>query len=243
MPIWKGKGIRATDADIDAIAARAGIEPAALRAFRQIEAPRGPFDGQGRVTILFERHHFWKRTTAAQRAAAGPAIANPVAGGYGRESEQYGKFQKAFAINERAALESTSWGSGQTMGFNARLIGYKSAADMVEAYADSEVTQIEGIVAFLKANNLIGALKAKNWTKVAIGYNGAGQAKHNYSGRLAAAYAGFAKIAKATASGESAVLKQIKALGFASVADFQKAKGLKPDGIAGPITLAALKAA
>ncbi len=239
--IWKGKAARATDADIDRIAADAGIEAAALRAFRQIEAPRGPFDDQGRVTILFERHHFWKRTNAAQRAAAGPAIANKSAGGYGRYDQQYGKLEKAFAINEKAALESTSWGSGQTMGFNAKLIGYKSAAEMVEAYAASEVTQIEGIVAFLRASNLILPLRKKDWVRVAVGYNGAGQAKHNYSGRLAKAYAGFAQIAKATASGDSAVLKQIKALGFKTIAEFQKAKGLKADGIAGPITLAALK--
>ena len=39
----------------------AGIEGAVLRAFRKEEAPRGPFDDKGRVTILFERHYFWKR--------------------------------------------------------------------------------------------------------------------------------------------------------------------------------------
>ena len=242
MPIWKGKGVRATDADIESIAAGASIEAAALRAFRQIEAPRGPFDDQGRVTILFERHHFWKRTTATQRVAAGPAICNATAGNYGSNAGQYAKLQKAFAINEKAALESASWGSGQTMGFNSGLIGYKNAAAMVTAYADSEVTQIEGIAEYLRATKLLAPLRAKNWVRVAVGYNGSGQAKHNYSGRLAIAYAGFARIAQASASGDSAVLKQVKTLGFASVKDFQKAKGLVADGIAGPITLAALKA-
>lgn len=243
MPIWKGRGLRASDADIDRIAAAADIEPAALRAFRQIEAPHGPFDSLGRVTILFERHHFWKRTTKAERAAAGAVLANPSAGGYGAYSAQYGKLEQAAAINESAAFESTSWGSGQTMGFNALSIGYRNAAAMVAAYADSEVTQIEGIGEYLRVNRLLPALRARDWVKVAVGYNGAGQARHNYSGRLAAAYAGFAKVAKATAAGESAVLKQIRALGFAGVADFQKAQGLKADGIAGPLTLAALKAA
>lgn len=243
MPIWKGKGVRASEADIDRIADAAGIEGAVLRAFRKEEAPRGPFDDKGRVTILFERHYFWKRTTQAQRAAAGPAIANPAAGGYGTYASQYGKLEKAVAINERAALESASWGSGQIMGSNYGAVGYKSVADMVAAFADSEVTQIEAIVAYLKTNRLLPALKSKDWVRVAVGYNGKGQATHNYSGRLAASYAGFAKLARATVSGDSAVLRQIKALGFATVADFQKAKGIKADGIAGPITLATLKAA
>lgn len=241
MPVWKGKGVRATDADIDRIATDAGLEPAVLRAFRQVEAPRGPFDEKGRVTILFERHYFWKRTTAAQRSAAGPEIANATAGGYGTYASQYGKLEKAFAINPRAALESCSWGSGQIMGANYALVGYASPDAMVEAFAASEVTQIEAIVAYLKSARLIPAMKAKDWARVAKGYNGAGYAQHNYDGRLAAAYAGFKKLEKA--SPVKTVAQQIKALGFATVADFQKAKGLKPDGIIGPITLAALKAA
>lgn len=243
MAIWKGKGLLATEADIDRIADAAGIEGAVLRAFRKEEAPRGPFDAKGRVTILFERHYFWTRTTKAQRAAAGPEIANPVGGGYGSYASQYTKLEKAVAINERAALQSASWGSGQIMGSNYEAVGYGSAAEMVAAFADSEVTQIEAIVAFLKTNRLIPALKAKDWVRVAEGYNGKGQAQHNYSGRLAASYAGFAKLARATSSGDNAVLRQIKALGFADVAAFQKAHGLKVDGIAGPITLATLKTA
>lgn len=241
MPVWKGKGVRATDADIDRIAEGAGIEPAVLRAFRQVEAPRGPFDEKGRVTILFERHYFWKRATAAQRKAAGSDIANAVAGGYGSYASQYSKLEKAFAINERAALESCSWGSGQIMGANFAMVGYRSAAEMVEAFAASEVTQIEAIVAYLKSAKLLAALRAKDWAKVARGYNGSGYAAHNYDGRLAAAYAAFKKLEKSSPA--PSALAQIKALGFASVAAFQKAKGLVADGIVGPITLAALKAA
>lgn len=241
MPIWKGKGIRATDADIDRIADAAGLDPAALRAFRQIEAPRGPFDDKGRVTILYERHYFWKRATPAQRAAAGAGIANPAAGGYGSYASQYGKLERAYAINPSAALESCSWGSGQIMGANAGMIGYASAEAMVKAFAESEVTQIEGIVAYLKSARLLPALRAKDWARVARGYNGPGYAKHNYHGRLATAYAAFRKLEKA--SPVASATARIKALGFADIAAFQKAKGLVPDGIIGPITLAALKAA
>jgi hypothetical protein len=241
MPIWKGKGTRATDADIDRIANDAGVEPAALRAFRHVEAPKGPFDEKGRVTILFERHYFWERTTAAQRKAAGPDICNPLAGGYGTYASQYGKFERAFAINELAALESCSWGSGQIMGSNAKMIGYAMPAVMVASFADSEAKQIEGIVSYLKAARLLPALKAKDWARVARGYNGPRYAAHNYHGRLALAYAAFKKLEKASPA--PTALSQIKALGFASVADFQRAKGLKADGIVGPITLAALKAA
>jgi hypothetical protein len=33
-------------------------------------------------------------------------------------------------LDEEAALRSTSWGLGQTMGFNAGMVGYESAGAM-----------------------------------------------------------------------------------------------------------------
>jgi hypothetical protein len=78
--------------------------------------------GCRRPKILFERNIFCKRTDACFDSEA-PDISGP-AGGYGTLAEQYAKLEKAIALCARAklgiepALESTSWGLGQVMGFN-----------------------------------------------------------------------------------------------------------------------------
>ena len=150
-----------------------GVEAAALAAVIQVEAAGSGFDAQGRPKMLFEPHRFYANLTGLQRTravAAGLAYAKWKPGAYPKDS--YPRINKAMAINEEAALLSASWGLPQMMGENFRLCGYASVEDMVEAFCASEDAQITAMALFLKNRGIVTALKAKNWARVALLYNG-----------------------------------------------------------------------
>ena len=114
-----------SDTEIAAKAAEYGIEEAALRAVMEVECKGHGFNSDGSPVILYERHKFYQgllainwKTKAAEWYKAYPDICNPKWGGYGKSSEQHSKLERAVALNREVALESTSWGLGQVMGFN-----------------------------------------------------------------------------------------------------------------------------
>lgn len=195
---FKGAAKRLTDQDLPRIGAAIGVGEDILHAVMDVEAPKSGFDAEGRPRILFEPHIFYRELgPGAKRDEAvrqGLAYASWKAGAYGPESGQYGKLARAMAIDANAALRACSWGRGQIMGFNCKLVGYLTARAMADAFAASEATQVEAIVQFMVSKRLdshlrkIDALKRPStpddWRPVASGYNGSGYATHNYHGRL-----------------------------------------------------------
>jgi len=181
------------------IGATIGVGEDVLHAIMDVEAPKSGFDGQGRPRILFDPHIFYRELgEGAERDAAvkqGLAYASWKLGTYGKESEQYGKLERAMKIDANAALRSCSWGRGQIMGFNHALAGYPNAEAMVTAFAASEASQIQGIVRFMASKKLdvhlrkIDQLKQPStpydWRPVAAGYNGSGYAQNGYHTKLA----------------------------------------------------------
>jgi hypothetical protein len=77
---------------------------------------------------------------------------------------------------EEPAFRSASWGAGQIMGFNAHVVGYHTAKEMVASFNRAERSQITGIFEYIRANHLAGEVVRGNYIAVARGYNGAGQA-------------------------------------------------------------------
>lgn len=196
---FKGAAARLKDRDLPRIGSAIGVGEDILHAVMDVEAPKSGFDDQGRPRILFEPHIFYrelgpggKRDEAVRQ---GLAYASWKPGAYGKESEQYGKLDRAVAIDRNAAIRSCSWGRGQIMGFNHALVGYVSASAMVDAFMASEANQVEAIVTFMASKRLdshlrkIDALKRPStpddWEPVALGYNGAGYKKNGYHTKLA----------------------------------------------------------
>ena len=172
-------------------AASIGVEEAALGAILDVETAGKGFDASGRPRALFEPHKFFaalKDSPEALQRAITEGLAYPVQGTKPYPKDSYPRITAAMAINTDAALRSTSWGLPQIMGSNCALAGYGSAQEMVEAFCDSEDTQIAAVAAFLKGAGIVSALKAKNWKTVALLYNGKGYAKNAYDTKLAAAY-------------------------------------------------------
>lgn len=139
-----------------------GVTPKHMRASKKVEAPRGAFDDEGRPSILYERHVFARNTHPKGRfnAAYGDlsAVAGYGRGGYGAFSAQYGKLERAYALDPEAAFEACSWGAFQVLGENAVALGYPSARAMACELAKSEAAHLDSYVRFIKVNGLADEL-------------------------------------------------------------------------------------
>jgi len=198
---FKGSARKATPEEIDQIAESMGVEPAAFRSVITVEAAGSGFDKAGRPKALFERHHFYKHLKDApglQANAEAEGLAYPKWGTkpYPKGSDAvYEEITRACAIDEEAALLSTSWGLGQIMGSNFKMVGCASVEAMVEEACESEAGQLRQMAAFIKSAGLLDELKAKNWAGFAKGYNGPAYAKNAYDVKLAQAYDKLSSVA------------------------------------------------
>lgn len=153
---------------IESIANAYGFHPAVARAIFTVESGEKGFSN-GRLIIRFEPAKFFKFT--------GKQVPDLL---YSSETvtdqdRQWLKFEKAYAINANAALESISMGGPQIMGFNYKSAGYKSAGEMFVAFSESEVHQIRSFFRFLskyKDGKILAAIFDNDFDAVAKLYNG-----------------------------------------------------------------------
>lgn len=152
---------------IKAEASRIGVEAEALAAFVQVESGGRGFNGDGKIIIQFEPVWFRRK---APYAPSGQWSVNKV----DIQSKEWIAFNDAFRIDANAAMESTSIGLGQVMGFHYKRLCYKSVGAMWDDAKKGEHRQIFQMAEFIRTDNrLIKALKEKNWHLVATYYNGA----------------------------------------------------------------------
>lgn len=192
---FKGAAKRIDDIDLPKLGALIGVGEDELHAFLDVETRGTGFDAEGRPRILFERHVFWRELPSGKRQQAQAAgLASRTPGGYGKESEQYGKLGRALAIDATAALRSCSWGLGQIMGFNHKLAGYETVEEMILAFMEDEENQLLGAVRFIQNTGLDKALREHRWADFAKGYNGPNYKINRYDEKLAEAYAKWSRI-------------------------------------------------
>lgn len=189
---FKGSARRRTADGIARAAGVIGCTENHLLAVMDVEAPRGPFDAQGRPNILFEPHVFYRNLSGTKRSSAvAQKLAHRSWGAipYGSYASQYGKLARAMKIDTTAALKACSWGSPQILGENHKIVGYSTPQAMVEAFAESEDEQLMAMARFIVSKKLGPALKRGEWAAFAKGYNGSGYKKNKYDTKLAAAFA------------------------------------------------------
>ena len=175
---------------INAAAQSLGVEPAVVRAVAEVESRGSGFLPDGRPVILFEGHQFSKRTGGVYDPTY-PTISYPrwTKAHYLGGAREYERFDIASHLNELAAMQSTSWGAFQIMGFNSAACGFDSVRQFVEAMRESADRHLLAFVEFVKSNGLAGHLRRMAWADFARAYNGAGYAANRYDEKLAAAYA------------------------------------------------------
>jgi hypothetical protein len=192
-----GAGTKLQPNDVAIVANELGVEEAALRAVLSVETGGSGFDVAGRPKALFERHIFYRLLNSQpdkQSAAVSAGLAYSKWGEhpYPRGSDSvYAEINAACEIDLECALGATSWGLGQIMGNNHRMVGFASAQDMVEAAKDSEINQLRQMAAFIRAAGLLDELQRKDWAGFAKGYNGPAFAQNQYDAKLAAAFERF----------------------------------------------------
>lgn len=179
-----------TENDIQRAADELQVQPAAVRVILAVEAPRGGFQDDGQVCILFEPHKF-SQYTGGRFDKSHPDLSYPVWGTrpYGKYSEQHRRLQQAVALDRDAALEATSWGIPQILGRNWKKVGCISLQDFINRMHRSEGAQLDLMVNFIKSDpELLSALRRLDWNTVARKYNGTAYAKNAYHTKLAAEF-------------------------------------------------------
>lgn len=203
------------------------------------------------------------RTAGLSSPNAG-AIANPAS-----QAARWRMLERAAAIDRKAAYESVSWGIGQVMGAHWSWLGFDNVGALVADARAGAAGQARLMARYIDKAGLAQALAARDWEAFARGYNGPGYRKNAYHTKLAAAYrrhsaAGGgqvsvgAKAATLTRRGSMGdavfgLQQKLCALGYpltmdgvfgkatdAALRAFQRDHGLAADGIAGPLTLAAI---
>ena len=253
---FKGAGKPLTQVQLRQTAALLGVELPALWAVMTVETKGCGFLMDRRPQILFERHVFRTRT-GGKFDRAHPDLSNRVAGGYGATgANQYDRLVRAIALNRAAALESTSWGLGQVMGFNAVSTGFADVEAMVSAMSDSEDAQFGAMIAFINETDIAGYLKQGDWRSFAAAYNGPAFKKNQYDTKLSQASARF-KVGPLPSVDIRAAQLYLTYLGYATggvdgwfgkqtqnaLIKFQKGKQAQQTGELDEQTLAALRQA
>lgn len=176
-----------------------GVDVATIKAVLEVETGnRGGFVAEGKPTILFEGHIFWKQlklrgVDPAKHLKGNEDILYPkwTRTHYKGGLKEYNRLDRAALIHRDAALSSASWGIAQIMGFNHKVCGCQSVSEFVEKMSESEGKQLELFVQFLKGHHWDAYLRSQNWKEFARHYNGPGYAQNRYDQRLARAYAKY----------------------------------------------------
>ena len=151
------------------VAKEFGYEDAALASFIETETGGKGFDKTtGKIIIQFEPAWFRKK---APYAPSGAWSVNKV----DVQSKEWIAFNDAFSKNKNAAMESTSIGLGQIMGFHYKRLGFKTVGEMWDDAKASLENQVRQICKFIQTDkNLLKAIKNKDWNTIASIYNGSG---------------------------------------------------------------------
>ena len=186
-----------TEKDYEELAADLGVEVAAMKAVVEIEAGREHkgFWAEGKPLINFDLS-VYRRMAArhnvnlSKYTSSHPLVfSRPDTKRFGsQQAAVQARLDQAFEIDSVSAIEGTFWGMFQIGGFNWRQCGTESPQQFMELMSRSERDQLELFCEFITRTGLLPALKAKNWSAFARGYNGPSYASRGYHTRLAAAY-------------------------------------------------------
>lgn len=173
------------------------LSAAMLLSFVEVESGGNGFDPKtGKILIQFEPAWFKKK---APYAPSGLWSVNKV----DVQTKEWLAFNDAYSKNPTAALESTSIGLPQIMGFNFKVLGFKTVNEMWDFMKASIENQIECLIRFIKSYNakLFNAFVTRNYHLMAYYYNGSAYAvmakkwkREPYNISLEKAYNKFVKL-------------------------------------------------
>lgn len=170
---------RVTEQEIKTLSEAFNVAYPKVKAFIEVESGGKGFDeATGKIIIQFEPAWFKKK---APYTPSGLWSLNGVE----RQAAEWKAFNDAFSKNQDAAMESTSIGLMQVMGFHFKRLGFSSVGAMWDFAKKSEANQIWLGLEFLRTDKvLFKALQDGNWKEVARRYNGANYDALGYDKKL-----------------------------------------------------------
>jgi hypothetical protein len=168
-----------TNVELADLARENGYTFERLRAVVKVESGQLGFDSvTGKIIIQFEPSWFKRKSPYTP---SGLWSLNGVE----RQANEWKAFNDAFKSNPNAAMESTSIGMMQVMGFHYKLLGFKTVGAMWDYAKISERNQVELAIRFIKSNpKMDKALKNGDSATFAYYYNGSQYKKYKYDTRL-----------------------------------------------------------
>lgn len=153
--------------EIQALSKEFGLPTSRIHAIKDVESGgKGYDEATGKIIIQFEPVWFKKKSPYTP---SGKWSVNGVE----RQAKEWEAFSDAFAKNPNAAMESTSIGMMQVMGFHWKKLGFNSVGEMWDYAKKSEYNQLRLGLLFIKSNKkMFDALVKGNWKVVAYYYNG-----------------------------------------------------------------------
>lgn len=189
------------DEHLMAAAATLDVPVTVIRAIHEVESRNAGFLADGRPSILFERHVFFRRLRShgidpEPHAHRYPGLVSTTPGGYRGNAGEHVRLAAAERIHRDAARESASWGAFQIMGYHWKLLGYDSLDDFIDRMHRHESDHLEAFIRFIQADRrLHTALIKQDWATFARGYNGPAYAKNLYDAKLVQAHARYVALA------------------------------------------------
>lgn len=197
------QNVESIDLAIERSAAKHGLDPKLARAVIMVESAGNGF-ANGKLIARFEPRVWLTmklpeelRETGKLLFAYGnrPDQDRISLGGvwrpfHGNNALEHLAIALASAVDRESAIESASYGLPQMMGFNATMVGYRDAAQMVEAFTRSEEAQVDAFFAYCEkkrnaTRSALDALRQRDFVEFARLYNGIGQ-EEAYAKRIQA---------------------------------------------------------
>lgn len=152
-----------------------------LRKVVAVESGGFGFDKKtGKILIQFEPHWF-KRLFVKWNNNLNVWQNNKVE----NQTQEWLAFNDAFSKNSTSAMESTSLGLPQIMGFHWKKLGFNNVGDFWDYMKVSEKNQLDMMLKFISLNlKMYKALQTSDWNTFAYYYNGVQYKKFNYAERL-----------------------------------------------------------
>lgn len=176
---------RITPEEIAELAAAAGYTFKRLNALVKVESGGVGFASNGKLIIQFEKSWFKRKKSDWKKDTKNILWQD---NGVENQAQEWKAFNSAFASDPDAAMQSTSIGLMQVMGFHYKSLGFKTVGEMWDFAKKSERNQLELAVRFIKTIPALDrAIKTGNAKVAAYYYNGELYEKYNYDKRLIAA--------------------------------------------------------
>jgi hypothetical protein len=192
---------------LSALASALGFDVALAAGVLAVESGGRRLGETGRMLVRFENHVFfdnWGRANAGVfeqhfrfdpvRRWQGhwwrPTADEPFRACHVNQGVEWQVLEFARGLDDTAALMSSSMGLTQVMGFNHRDVGYATVQAMFDAFNADARYQVLAFFDYVQRRVGVEALRQRDYTTIALRYNGDGQVPF-YRARMQEAVAQF----------------------------------------------------